>query len=116
TETHTSTAGTSRKVTPAALRRTVCAFISRPPSEYLVTDAGVAYPLAPKAAQQLGYEASSAVRLPYRLLRLFPQGPLLDPAAANRAGPLSAAGPNDGGDEPVRTARSYTSAQCGPAD
>ncbi|WP_405460581.1 type VII secretion protein EccB [Streptomyces sp. NBC_00101] len=86
-------------------------------SEYLVTDAGVSYPLAPRAAQQLGYQASSAVRLPYRLLRLFPQGPLLDPAAANRAGPETAGGPNAGGAERPRPDRSYTAARkCGTED
>jgi type VII secretion protein EccB len=52
---------------------------------YLVTDAGVKYPLATSAvADQLGYPATGARPVPRRLLDMLPTGPLLDAALAGR--------------------------------
>ncbi|GIJ26370.1 type VII secretion protein EccB [Micromonospora qiuiae] len=52
---------------------------------YLVTDAGVKYPLASAAAaEQLGYPPSGARPVPRRLLELLPTGPLLESATAGR--------------------------------
>ncbi|MEV4759979.1 type VII secretion protein EccB [Micromonospora sp. NPDC049559] len=49
---------------------------------YLMTDAGVKYPLASaKVAEQLGYPPGGARPVPRRLLELVPTGPLLESAA-----------------------------------
>ncbi|MER6360486.1 type VII secretion protein EccB [Kitasatospora sp. NPDC001527] len=48
---------------------------------YLVTENGVRYPLAPAAAERLGYAGAAPVAVPSRLLALLPAGPSLDPAA-----------------------------------
>ncbi|MEV7598029.1 type VII secretion protein EccB [Kitasatospora sp. NPDC089797] len=49
---------------------------------YLVTDAGVKYPLPSSGAvKQLGYAKSVPTAVPHRLLDLLPTGPSLDPAA-----------------------------------
>ncbi|WP_051951686.1 type VII secretion protein EccB [Actinacidiphila yeochonensis] len=48
--------------------------------EYLVTDAGVAYPLTADGAKQLGYSDAAAVALPTAWLQLLPSGPRLDPS------------------------------------
>ncbi|MFJ8475116.1 type VII secretion protein EccB [Kitasatospora sp. NPDC094011] len=62
---------------------------------YLVTDAGVKYPLpSPGAAKQLGYAKSVPTAVPHRLLDLLPTGPSLDPAAL--AGGGVSAGPAAG--------------------
>ncbi|MBV6699322.1 type VII secretion protein EccB [Kitasatospora aureofaciens] len=53
---------------------------------YLVTDAGVKYPLAsPAVAKQLGYGAVAPAGVPEPLLTLLPTGPSLDPAALTGA-------------------------------
>jgi len=50
---------------------------------YLVTDQGKKYRLAtPDVLTKLGYDASNVAPLPAHLLRLIPEGPTLDPAAA----------------------------------
>ncbi|MDH6108938.1 type VII secretion protein EccB [Kitasatospora sp. MAP12-15] len=50
-------------------------------TDYLVTDAGVKYPLASAAVvKQLGYAAVSPAAVPDGLLALLPTGPSLDPA------------------------------------
>ncbi|MCM4084246.1 type VII secretion protein EccB [Paractinoplanes hotanensis] len=50
---------------------------------YLMTDAGVKYPLASAAvAERLGYPPSGARPVPRRLLELVPTGPLLESAVA----------------------------------
>lgn len=50
---------------------------------FLVTDAGVKYPLAGSdVATLLGYDATTAVPVEPSLLSLLPTGPVLDPAAA----------------------------------
>ena len=50
---------------------------------YLVTDAGMRYPVAgQKALEQLGLSGVSVAQLPAAVVDLLPQGPLLDPAAA----------------------------------
>ncbi|MFI6785118.1 type VII secretion protein EccB [Micromonospora sp. NPDC050276] len=52
---------------------------------YLVTDAGVKYPLASaKVAEQLGYPSAGARPVPRRLLEMVPTGPLLESALAGR--------------------------------
>ncbi|MBP0452905.1 type VII secretion protein EccB [Kitasatospora sp. RG8] len=58
---------------------------------YLVTDAGVKYPLASAAvAKQLGYGDTVPSAVPEGLLTLFPTGPSLDPAAlTGAAGPAA---------------------------
>lgn len=49
----------------------------------LVTDLGIAFPLASAdVLAQLGYRASQPLRLPDGLVSLLPRGPVLDPAAA----------------------------------
>ncbi|MFI5643490.1 type VII secretion protein EccB [Kitasatospora sp. NPDC051705] len=67
---------------------------------YLVTDAGVKYPLASAAAvKQLGYDGTAPSALPESLLALLPTGPGLDPAAlagpAEPAPAATAARPSD---------------------
>jgi hypothetical protein len=53
-------------------------------TSYLVTDAGVKYPVPSDAAvTQLGYDPASEVELPDTLLSLLPTGPSLDPVAAS---------------------------------
>jgi type VII secretion protein EccB len=53
-------------------------------TSYLVTDAGVKYPVPSDAAvTQLGYDPTTEVELPNTLLSLLPTGPSLDPAAAS---------------------------------
>ncbi|MET8700477.1 type VII secretion protein EccB [Kitasatospora sp. NPDC004723] len=48
---------------------------------YLVTDAGVKYPLAsPAVAERLGYPKAAPTAVPGRVLSLLPTGPSLDPA------------------------------------
>lgn len=50
---------------------------------FLVTDAGVSYPIAnAAAAEALGYSPTAAVRISPELLALLPTGPTLDPNAA----------------------------------
>ncbi|MEU3560566.1 type VII secretion protein EccB, partial [Kitasatospora sp. NPDC006786] len=51
-------------------------------TEYLVTEAGVRYPL-PSAAvvKQLGYGGATPVAVPAAVVALLPAGPSLDPAA-----------------------------------
>jgi type VII secretion protein EccB len=49
---------------------------------YLITDAGVKYPVAGAAARTLGYPPESAVAVAPGLLDLLPTGPALDPRAA----------------------------------
>ncbi|MEV7027864.1 type VII secretion protein EccB, partial [Kitasatospora sp. NPDC093558] len=50
-------------------------------TEYLVTDAGVRYPLpSAGAVKQLGYGGSSPVAVPSGVLGLLPTGPVLDPS------------------------------------
>ncbi|MEU4228831.1 type VII secretion protein EccB [Nonomuraea sp. NPDC026600] len=50
---------------------------------YLVTDQGKKYRLAsPDVLTKLGYDAANVAPLPAHLLRLIPEGPTLDPAAA----------------------------------
>jgi type VII secretion protein EccB len=50
---------------------------------YLVTDAGVKYPIAGEAvAKLLGYQPENAPALPSAVLDLLPTGPLLDPEKA----------------------------------
>jgi type VII secretion protein EccB len=57
------------------------------PTDYLVTDSGVKYPIASSAAlQQLGYSASSQVRLPATVIGLLATGPSLDPAKLTNGG------------------------------
>ncbi|MEV6734331.1 MULTISPECIES: type VII secretion protein EccB [unclassified Streptomyces] len=52
---------------------------------YLVTDTGVKYRLASKAAvKALGYDGTPPQGVPSRLLSMLPSGPLLDPAVAAR--------------------------------
>jgi type VII secretion protein EccB len=52
-------------------------------SYFLVTDAGIKYPLADAAvAGTLGYPLERATTLPSALLALLPTGPVLDPAKA----------------------------------
>ena len=52
---------------------------------YLVTDAGVKFPLAsPAVATTLGYSLDDARAVPSSLLSLLPTGPMLDPAVATR--------------------------------
>ncbi|RKR86742.1 type VII secretion protein EccB [Micromonospora pisi] len=52
---------------------------------YLVTDAGVKFPLASGAvAEQLGYPSAGARPVPRRLLEMLPTGPLLESALARR--------------------------------
>ncbi|MFK3979264.1 type VII secretion protein EccB [Micromonospora sp. NPDC050397] len=52
-------------------------------SYFVVTDAGIKYPLVnPSVAKALGYSTSAAVTVPPALLELLPTGPLLDPARA----------------------------------
>ncbi|MDH6708742.1 type VII secretion protein EccB [Kitasatospora sp. MAA19] len=54
---------------------------------YLVTDAGVKYPLpSPATARQLGYTKAAPAAVPTRLLGLLPTGPSLDPAALTSGG------------------------------
>jgi type VII secretion protein EccB len=54
-------------------------------SYFLVTDAGVKYPLAgAPVAEALGYPPQTAVTVPPALLALIPTGPLLDPDEARR--------------------------------
>ncbi|MFD8750126.1 type VII secretion protein EccB [Kitasatospora sp. NPDC059577] len=54
---------------------------------YLVTDAGVKYPLpSPAVAKQLGYTKTAPAAVPTRLLGLLPTGPSLDPAALGGGG------------------------------
>ncbi|RIV36056.1 type VII secretion protein EccB [Micromonospora radicis] len=54
-------------------------------SFFLVTDAGVKYPIASAdAAEALGYPLAAARTVPAPLLALLATGPLLDPAAARR--------------------------------
>ncbi|MEV7601194.1 type VII secretion protein EccB [Kitasatospora sp. NPDC089797] len=63
---------------------------------YLVTDAGVKYPLAaPAVAKQLGYGAAAPAGVPAALLALLPTGPSLDPAALTGAGPTAPAAAAD---------------------
>ncbi|GHF63717.1 type VII secretion protein EccB [Kitasatospora xanthocidica] len=51
-------------------------------TEYLVTEAGVRYPLpAAAVAKQLGYGGTTPVAVPAPVLGLLPAGPSLDPAA-----------------------------------
>ncbi|MEV7929388.1 MULTISPECIES: type VII secretion protein EccB [unclassified Kitasatospora] len=51
-------------------------------TEYLVTEAGVRYPLPSTAvAKQLGYGGATPVSVPAPVVGLLPAGPLLDPAA-----------------------------------
>ncbi|MFJ8622602.1 type VII secretion protein EccB [Kitasatospora sp. NPDC093550] len=55
-------------------------------TEYLVTEAGVRYPLpSAAAAKQLGYGGTTPVAVPAPVLGLLPSGPLLDPAAVSAA-------------------------------
>ncbi|MER6913309.1 type VII secretion protein EccB [Streptomyces sp. NPDC000594] len=59
------------------------------PTLFLVTDAGVKYPLAtPEVAGTLGYGGVAPVPVPGRILSLVPTGPVLDPTSARR--PLAA--------------------------
>ncbi|MGW4462612.1 type VII secretion protein EccB [Micromonospora sp. NPDC004704] len=52
-------------------------------SYFVVTDAGIKYPLAdPSVAQALGYPTSLAATVSPALLELLPTGPLLDPQRA----------------------------------
>ncbi|MFE2408531.1 type VII secretion protein EccB [Kitasatospora sp. NPDC059408] len=61
---------------------------------YLVTDAGVKYPLpSPAAAKQLGYVKAVPAAVPTRLLGLLPTGPGLDPAALAAGGVPAAQAP-----------------------
>jgi type VII secretion protein EccB len=46
---------------------------------FLVTDAGVKYPVTANAVKQLGYPVESAAIVSPRLLDLLPTGPVLDP-------------------------------------
>ncbi|GAA2188215.1 type VII secretion protein EccB [Micromonospora lupini] len=52
------------------------------PVLYLITDAGVKFPLTETASRLLGYAPGSESTVPRRLLDMLPTGPLLDPAAA----------------------------------
>ncbi|MFZ3474348.1 type VII secretion protein EccB [Streptomyces sp. 4.24] len=61
-------------------------------TSYLVTDAGVKYPLpSADAAKRLGYAAVRTVGVPAGLLKLLPTGPSLDPEALAAGGVVSAA-------------------------
>ncbi|MEO3816715.1 type VII secretion protein EccB [Plantactinospora sp. B24E8] len=52
---------------------------------YLLTDAGVKYPVgSATVAAQLGFPATTARPVPRRLLEMLPTGPLLDPSSAAR--------------------------------
>jgi type VII secretion protein EccB len=63
-------------------------------TDYLVTDAGVKFPIASAAAaQQLGYSDWSQVTLPATVLALLPTGPSLDPAELTNGGIVSPASP-----------------------
>ncbi|MFF8430645.1 type VII secretion protein EccB [Streptomyces sp. NPDC016566] len=54
---------------------------------YLVTDAGVKFPLPTgQTAQQLGYSTSTAAGVPGALLGMLPSGPSLDPAVLANGG------------------------------
>jgi ESX secretion system ATPase EccB len=54
-------------------------------TSYLITDQGIRYPLAtPAVAQALGYGGVDAVPVPSTVLELFPVGPALDVASAQR--------------------------------
>ncbi|RSS54757.1 type VII secretion protein EccB, partial [Streptomyces sp. WAC06614] len=56
-------------------------------TSYLITDAGVKYPLASaETAERLGYGGSEPVAVPAALLGLLPTGPSLDPARALASG------------------------------
>lgn len=59
-------------------------------SDYLVTDAAVAYPLTPQATKQLGYDKAQPATVPGQLLQLLPTGPSLDPAPIARGGVVEA--------------------------
>ncbi|MFB7905933.1 type VII secretion protein EccB [Kitasatospora sp. NPDC056076] len=60
---------------------------------YLVTDAGVKYPLpSAAAAKQLGYDKVAPAGVPNRLLGLLPTGPGLDPAALAAGGVVGGGG------------------------
>ncbi|WP_446037287.1 type VII secretion protein EccB [Streptomyces sp. SID1143] len=60
-------------------------------ARYLVTDDGVAYPLAAGAAERLGYDGARQVRLPDAWLQLLPAGPTLDASRLSRTGLVRAA-------------------------
>ncbi|MGW2276422.1 type VII secretion protein EccB [Streptomyces sp. NPDC001770] len=60
-------------------------------SDYLVTDAGVLYPLPTGAAKTLGYDGVAQVGLPASWLELLPAGPALDAAELADGGIAQAA-------------------------
>ncbi|WP_327176499.1 type VII secretion protein EccB [Streptomyces sp. NBC_01335] len=60
-------------------------------SDYLVTDAGVLYPLPTGAAKTLGYDGVAQVGLPASWLELLPAGPALDAAELADGGIVRAA-------------------------
>jgi type VII secretion protein EccB len=55
-------------------------------TEYLVTDAGVAYPLPSGAPKALGYDGVNPVALPAEWVQLLPAGPALDPVELTNGG------------------------------
>ena len=63
----------------ALVRALPAAGVSATGALYLVTDAGVRYPLTDAAATALGYGELVPEFLPHTLLDLLPSGPALDP-------------------------------------
>lgn len=66
--------GVLARAVPAAGRPAV-------PALYLVTDAGIKYPLPGASAERLGYRAAKTATMPTNVLQMVPTGPALDPAA-----------------------------------
>ncbi|MEU3713494.1 type VII secretion protein EccB [Streptomyces catenulae] len=60
-------------------------------ADYLVTDAGAAYPLSAEAAKQFGYDQTQPATVPGQLVKLLPTGPRLDPTRIAKGGIVPAA-------------------------